>query len=179
MFIRTARLMLRPVFPEDWREVHAGIADESIVRMLARAPWPYRAQDARDFCNIARDPGEANFLVTLPGDKGAPVIGGIGIDRHEDGRFELGYWIGRAWQRCGYASEAVSGLLETARAIGIARLEASHFEDNPNSGKVLRRCGFTQTDGHRPMVSLGRGGEAVPTLRYVRDLTADVAIHAM
>ena len=172
MFMRTERLMLRPIFPEDWREVFAGIADESVVRMLARAPWPYRPADARAFCNLAADPREPRFLVTLPGSTGAPVIGGIGIERKDDGRFELGYWIGRKWQRCGYATEAVKGMLETARALGIAELDARHFVDNPASGKVLARCGFTRIGGQETTISRGRGGVAVPSICYTRDLSA-------
>ena len=48
MFHRSERLLLRPPWPEDWQAVHAGIADEGVVRNLARAPWPYAEEDARD-----------------------------------------------------------------------------------------------------------------------------------
>ena len=56
MFTRTARLLLRPPFPEDWREVYSGINDAGVVRMLARAPWPYAPEDAQAFCNAQRVP---------------------------------------------------------------------------------------------------------------------------
>ena len=41
MFFRSERLFLRPVWPEDWQAILNGIADEAVVRNLARAPWPY------------------------------------------------------------------------------------------------------------------------------------------
>jgi RimJ/RimL family protein N-acetyltransferase len=41
VFHRTTRLFLRPAWPEDWEAVLGGIADEGVVRNLARAPWPY------------------------------------------------------------------------------------------------------------------------------------------
>ena len=40
MFFRSERLFLRPVWPEDWQAILNGIADEAVVRNLARAPWP-------------------------------------------------------------------------------------------------------------------------------------------
>ena len=40
MFARTARLLLRPGFPEDAPALAAAIADEAVVRNLAVVPWP-------------------------------------------------------------------------------------------------------------------------------------------
>lgn len=55
MFIRSERLFLRPGWPEDWAELLALIDDESVVRNLARAPWPYSPADARAFASQAAD----------------------------------------------------------------------------------------------------------------------------
>ena len=49
MFHCTERLLLRPAWPEDWQAVYSGIADEGVVRNLARVPWPYSQDDARSF----------------------------------------------------------------------------------------------------------------------------------
>ena len=54
MFARTERLLLRPGWREDAPALHKAIADECIVRNLARAPWPYAMVDAEAF--LARDP---------------------------------------------------------------------------------------------------------------------------
>lgn len=173
MFIRSERLMLRPIFPEDWREIFHGIADESIVRMLARAPWPYTADHARTYCSRRRDPGEMQFVITLPGDTGAPVIGAIGLEAEQAGKpLQLGYWIARAWQGQGYITEAVAAVLQTARALGVQRAEAGHFEDNPASGRVLMKCGFVPTGDSVPAACAGRGGELVGVRRYVAKLAA-------
>ncbi|OYX67000.1 MAG: hypothetical protein B7Y88_04020 [Sphingomonadales bacterium 32-64-17] len=167
MFIRSERLMLRPIFPEDWREVFAGIADESVVRMLARAPWPYTADDARSFCNEPRGADEMLFAITVPGADGAPLIGTIGLTSasHETAH-ELGYWIAPSRQRQGYGSEAVGAVLATARALGVREARAGHFVDNPASGKVLRRWGFVREEPLEETVSAGRGGQRVPMHRY-------------
>ncbi|MEN7535789.1 GNAT family N-acetyltransferase [Aurantiacibacter flavus] len=167
MFIRSERLMLRPIFPEDWRELFAGIADESVVRMLARVPWPYTADDARRFCNQPRGVDEMLFAITLPGEDGAPLIGTIGLAPSEpETAYELGYWIAPSRQREGYGSEAVGAVLATARALGLREARAGHFVDNPASGKVLRRWGFLPDGQLEQTACAGRGGRRVPALRY-------------
>lgn len=165
MFMRTERLFLRPPFPEDWREVFRGINDAGVVRMLARAPWPYREQDAREYCGAMRDPLDIRFAIALPGAEGAPLIGQIGLDCSEDIP-ELGYWIARGYRGRGFASEATAGILEIARSLGVARVDAGHYIDNPASGVVLRKAGFRETGEVRPTHALGRGGQMVLARRY-------------
>ncbi|GEN99363.1 N-acetyltransferase [Novosphingobium sediminis] len=157
MFIRSERLFLRPAWPEDWAELHTAIDDAAVVRNLARAPWPYRADDARWFVSREADPRHPDFLVTLPGAEGTRIIGCAGIAPGEQGGVELGYWIARDHWGRGYATEAARAVLCIARALGHQRIEASHFLDNPASGRVLRKLGFTPTGEHRPRRSEGRG----------------------
>ena len=168
MFMRTERLFLRPTFPEDWREIHRGIADYGVVSMLARAPWPYRPVDAQAYCRKPAPKGALQFSVTLPELAGAPLIGQVGIGPFGDNAFELGYWIGRKWQRRGYATEAARGALAVADALGIERIEAGHYLENPASGKVLRAVGFVETGEIRPVSCLARNGEMVLSRRYER-----------
>ena len=160
MFHVTRRLLLRPAWPEDAPAIFAGIADEGVVRNLARAPWPYGMADAHRF--VARQPAPLfpRFLVTLPGGAGSETIGCIGIDGMDDGGVELGYWIARPHWGRGYATEAARGALAVARLLGHSRLTAGHFTDNPASGKVLRKIGFRPTGRVVKRFSCGRGTEA-------------------
>jgi len=168
MFYRSERLFLRPAFPEDARELHQAICDARIVAMLASAPWPYRMADAEEFCGREVDPHSPRFLITLPGEKGAPIIGSIGL--HEAGdALELGYWIARDHWGRGYATEAGSGALAIARALGRTRVLSDHFVDNPASGRVLRKLGFRETGEVRPTFCRARGGELVLARRYALD----------
>ena len=157
MFIRSERLFLRPAWTEDWVDVLAAIDDAAVVRNLARAPWPYRAEDAQWFVNRPQDPRHPDFLVTLPGANGAQVIGCAGMAAGENGVAEIGYWITRSHWGRGFATEAARAVLAVARALGHDRIEAGHFLDNPASGHVLRKLGFTATGEHRPRRSEGRG----------------------
>ncbi|WFL77574.1 GNAT family N-acetyltransferase [Altererythrobacter arenosus] len=169
MFHRSERLLLRPPWPEDWKQVLGGIADEGVVRNLARAPWPYNPTDARQFVELPIDPMFPRFLITRADN--AMLVGCIGIDRNE-GEVELGYWIGRQHWGQGYATEAGRAVLEVARMLGHRRIVAGHFLDNPASGRVLGKLGFEPTGIVRPRHSCGRG-EAVLAAEYELDLAAE------
>ncbi len=144
VFARTERLLLRPSWPEDAAELHQAIADEWIVRNLARAPWPYAVDDAVQFVAQAHDALYPAFLLMLR-THGAPrIIGACGIGNH-DGSAELGYWIMRPYWGLGFATEASRAVVHIAKAIGHKTLTASHFTDNPASGNVLRKLGFQNT----------------------------------
>ncbi len=175
MFHRSERLLLRPIWPEDWQALLAGIADEGVVRNLARAPWPYREQDAREFAALPADPLHPRFLITRAAD--AQAVGCIGFgpagEAANDGSVpELGYWIARAHWGQGYATEAGAAVLAMAAVLGHRELVASHFLDNPASGKVLRKLGFEPTGRVEPRWSCGRGGLA-DTVLYRKLIGAD------
>lgn len=168
MFHRSERLLLRPPWPEDWQLVLGGIADEGVVRNLSSAPWPYEPQHARDFVRLPITPAYPRFLIARADT--AQLVGCIGIDPHE-GEVELGYWIARPHWGQGYATEAGRAVLDVARMLGHQRVVASHFLDNPASGRVLRKLGFVPTGTVRNRHSCGRGGEA-PTAEYALALDA-------
>jgi RimJ/RimL family protein N-acetyltransferase len=159
MFIRSERLFLRPGWPEDWSELLARIADEAVVRNLAKAPWPYTDADARDFARQPQDARLPHFFVTLPSAaEPARLIGCVGL-AEMDGEIELGYWFGREWWGRGFATEAARAVLRLAKVLGHRQLVAGHFADNPASGRVLRKIGFAPTGRVRNRFSLARGTE--------------------
>lgn len=169
MFIRSERLFLRPGWPEDWEELLSRIADEEVVRNLAKAPWPYTADDARWFASQDQDQRLPHFFVTLPTASGpAQLIGCVGLGEIE-GEVELGYWFARAHWGRGFATEAARAVLSLARTLGHRRIVAGHFVDNPASGRVLRKAGFRPTGKMRQRFSLARGQE-VASVEHELDL---------
>lgn len=159
MFIRSERLFLRPGWPEDWRELLSRIADEGVVKNLAKAPWPYTPDDARWFTSQPQHPRLPHFFITLPTANGpAELVGCVGLGEI-DGEVELGYWIGRDYWGRGFATEAARAVLSLAKVLGHRALVAGHFVDNPASGSVLRKIGFAQTGKLRQRFSVARGEE--------------------
>ena len=148
--------------------MHQAIADEGIVRNLARAPWPYTVDDAAQFAAQAHDALYPAFLLMLR-THGAPrIIGACGIGNY-DGNAELGYWIARPYWGLGFATEAARAVVNIAKAIGHKKLIASHFTDNPASGNVLRKLGFQNTGETALRHSNGRR-EAMTSALYERAL---------
>ena len=166
MFARTERLLLRPGWAEDAPALAKAIADEMIVRNLAVVPWPYSLRDAEAFLAAPRDPVLPSMLIFERTDGEPLLVGSCGLGRRPSGNVELGYWIARPFWGRGFATEAGLALVDIARALGIARLEASHFIDNPASGRVLEKLGFQATGIIAPRLSCARGTE-VPA-RYFR-----------
>ncbi len=164
MFARTERLLLRPGWAEDAPALSRAIADEQVVRNLATAPWPYALEDAEAFLASPRDPAMPSFLITERTDGEPRIIGSCGLGRRPSGAVELGYWIGRAHWGKGFATEASRALIEIARTLKLPRLEASHFLDNPASGRVLEKLGFRPIGLSAERFSCARGGEAMARL---------------
>jgi RimJ/RimL family protein N-acetyltransferase len=171
MFARTERLLLRPGWAEDAAALAKAIADEAIVRNLALAPWPYGVTEAEAFLSGTSDPVLPTFLLFRRTDGDPELVGGAGFGRKPNGGVEIGYWIARAHWGNGYALEAGRQLIEIARTLGLARLEAGHFVDNPASGRVLEKLGFRPTGRIVPRHSCARGGE-VPCRLFTLELAA-------
>ena len=162
MFARTPRLLLRPGWPEDAAALADAIGHEQVARMTSRVPWPYALADAEAFLALGSDHRYPSCLILAHGVAGdaATLVGGVSL-YHAEGAVELGYWLTpSAWGR-GYATEAALAMLAHARhALGVSRVQAGHFADNPASGRVLRKLGFTPTGTNIPYPSIARGGDA-------------------
>ena len=64
----------------------------------------------------------------------------------ENGAAEIGYGISAKYQGCGYATEAVSALVDWAlKQIGVVCIQAETDESNTASQRVLEKAGFMPT----------------------------------
>lgn len=181
MFARTARLTLRPGWPEDAPALTQTIAHEAVVANLSRAPWPYALEDAEEFLAKPRAADDARFVILGHEADYPRIIGTIAV-WFQDDAYELGYWLTpAAWGR-GYATEAGRVMIQMARhALGVKHIRAGHFVDNPASGRVLTKLGFRPTGAVVPRFSLARGAEApcaVFELDLDEDRTCDVKMAA-
>lgn len=159
--IATPRLVLRPLAPGDAAPLRAYASDWHIARMLIGMPHPYPDGEAERFIAsfVHEDPTETRrvFAVTRRG----AFIGMLSLlSDGEPSDVALGYWIGRAHWGRGYATEALVALIEAYvfGALGIGRIEAGVFSDNPASARVLMKLGF-RPFGEERRFSVARGVE--------------------
>lgn len=174
MFARTARLTLRPAWPEDAPALAQAIGHEAVARMLMRVPYPYVVADAHAFADQPRGAHEPRFLIFSHDTPAPALIGGIALtDVGSDTGIELSYWLTpAAWGR-GYATEAGRAVIDIARhALPLRRLTAWHFADNPASGAVLRKLGFRAAGGTMLKASVARR-EPAAAAGYTLDLVED------
>jgi len=155
--IRTARLTLRRPRTADAPRVGKLSRDKDVARMVARIPYPQLDIAAEGFLLImeARERlGEDHvFAIDLPGEG---LIGLCGAHAH-GGSVEIGYWLGRPYWGAGFATEAARALTVHALTLEQGPLVATHFADNPASGRVLEKTGFVYTGEVAPRFSLARG----------------------
>ena len=77
-------------------------------------------------------------------DKNEP-IGSLSVVRiNEDvNEVEIGYCIGEQWWRQGFTAEAFKRVIDFLfNEVGVKRICAKHDVNNPNSGKVMVKCGL-------------------------------------
>ena len=75
---------------------------------------------------------------------------------------EVGYWIAADYWNQGLCTEALSLVIEHCkRNRNFSALYGEHFIDNPASGRVMEKCGFTDTDIRKncPKLQYGSGKE--------------------
>jgi RimJ/RimL family protein N-acetyltransferase len=168
MFARTPRLLLRPGFPEDAPALAAAMSDAAIARNLAVVPWPYSLRDAEAFLASPRDPVLPSLLILERGEAAPQLVGSCGLGRRPSGAVEMGYWIARSHWGRGFATEPCTALVDFARTLGLAQLEASHFIDNPASARVLDKLGFESTGLIAPRRNCARGADVPARLMRLR-----------
>jgi RimJ/RimL family protein N-acetyltransferase len=154
MFARTSRLLLRPGWAQDAPALALAMAGERVCREHWSAPWPFSLRDAEAALAAPCQPSLPHLLI-FERTSGEPrLVGSCGLRRRPSGAVELFIWIVRDQRSRGLASEACRALLETARTLGIAQIEAAHFEDSLAASRLLARLGFRTTG----LTALRQGG---------------------
>ncbi|MEV7088779.1 GNAT family N-acetyltransferase [Streptomyces sp. NPDC093085] len=143
--LTTARLLLRPLGPDDAAAVHAICQDPGIQRWVA-LPTPYEPEHAERFVEQSVPDGWRSGTICtfgmLPAD-GGPLLGAVNAHR-QTGTWEIGYWTAREHRGRGYTTEAVRAVAHWSfTALGAGRLEWRAEVGNTGSRAVAERAGFT------------------------------------
>lgn len=148
--LNTPRLALRPLRLSDATDFSVLANDFDIGRMTGSFPHPFPQLSAEFFImKFAARRARAvayPYAITKPSED--RLLGVMDIFKNTQDQWELGYWLGRpAWGQ-GFATEAGAALIDTARTVlGVQRIEACVFTDNPGSARVLEKLGFKQAEG--------------------------------
>ena len=81
----------------------------------------------------------------VPKNFGEPIgtISVVGLNEKTQ-TVHIGYCIGSRWWHKGYTSEAFSAIIPFFfDCVKVQRIESQHDPNNPNSGKVMEKCGLT------------------------------------
>lgn len=146
--IETPRLLLRRFTAADAQAMYENWAsDEHVTRYMA---WPRHESPAdsekvlTQWVQDYEKPDFYEWAIVLK-DLGQP-IGNIEVLSLDDyvQKANLGYSIGRAFWGKGIMPEALKAVIDFLfDEVGLNRVEACHDARNPNSGKVMAKCGMT------------------------------------
>jgi ribosomal-protein-alanine N-acetyltransferase len=144
--IETDRLIIRRPRARDAAAVFERYArDPAVTRYLS---WPTHrsVSETRAFLHFSEMEWQrwpaGPYLITSRAD--GTILGGAGFGFETARRAATGYVLARdAWGR-GYATEALTAMVDTARRLGVVRLYALCHIDHGASAHVLEKCGFAR-----------------------------------
>lgn len=146
--LRDDRIALR-AFEDADVEALVSSSNDPLVQLYTRVPTPYTVDDARDFVTgaPARRLFDESLDLAVAAREDDRLLGAIGIivDRHDEARAEIGYWVCPDDRGRGIAARALMLLsrwaLEEARFV---RLDLQAAVANEASIRVAERCGFVR-----------------------------------
>ncbi len=146
--LETERLRLRPFRAEDAEPMFRNWAsDPEVTKFLT---WPPHenvkatGQVLDEWIKHYEDPKNYNWAIQWK--KTNEPIGSmtaVRIDNQTESA-TVGYCIGQNWWRQGVTSEALQAVMDFFfREVGANCVNACHDPRNPNSGRVMKKCGMT------------------------------------
>lgn len=144
--LESDRLVLRFPTTRDIDAVYEVARHRAVHRYLL-LPWPYKREHAVSFVKFSRTQfrKKQGVHLVICRKPELTIMGVIGLQsgRPVDKNCEIGYWLGPAYWRHGYITEAVRIALEHAfRSLRMNRVWARSLPENSVSTKVLSRAGF-------------------------------------
>lgn len=122
-------------------------SDEEVTKFLT---WPPHSSVEvtkvvlKDWIDNYKEDDFYQWAITLK-EYGDEPIGSITVvEKNEKvNMVHIGYCIGKRWWNTGVTSEALKALINYFfKEVGINRVESRHDPNNPNSGKVMMKCGM-------------------------------------
>ncbi len=145
ILLETERLMIAEMTMDMAMDVHQNSLDEDTRRFVPDEVFE-TLEDAKE---------TLEFLISQYGSAAGPLvyavitkdgnqnIGYVQLVPIEDGKWEIGYHVAKAYTGQGYATEAVKAFLPViAERVGVTEVYGIRLLENAASGRVLEHCGF-------------------------------------
>lgn len=167
--LETKRLILRPMALTDAEAMfHNWAKDPEVTKYLRWPPHKEISVSRMVLEQWVRSYAKQDYYhwgIVLK-ELGRPIGSISVVEQREDIQMvHMGYCIGRAWWRQGYTTEALSAVMRFFfEEVGVNRMESIHDPQNPNSGKVMLKCGF-QYEGVSRQADISNQG-VVDAVRY-------------
>ena len=136
-------------------------------------PHPYTLSDAFQFIELVERLKNQHNELTLYSirDENDEVIGGIGrkVQNGPDGKVdEIGYWLGEPFWGKGIMTKVLNKYCEYCfQELGLSRIEATIFEHNDASARLLKRVEFEK--GEILPEYYEKNGEKIDAIRYYKE----------
>ncbi len=146
-WIETERLQLRPFGLEDAEAMYRNWAsDAEVTKFLTWKPYESVEESRKTIEDWYGKREEKEFYqwAVVYKEAGEPV-GSVSATRvdNDTESVTIGYCIGRAWWGKGITVEALKALIAFFfEEVGVHCMNACHDPRNPNSGKVMKKCGM-------------------------------------
>lgn len=141
-------LILRPFSLEDAEPMYRNWASDSEVTKFLTWPAHSSVEVTRaviaNWVSQLNDPANYQWAIELK-DIHEP-IGSISVVRinEKTESFDIGYCIGRKWWGQGITSEALTAVIDFLfNMVHATSVRACHDSRNPNSGRVMKKCGMS------------------------------------
>jgi len=146
--LHTERLILRSFILEDAADVQRLTSDPDVASTTDVMEQPCEDETAEEWIQWGHKEFEkgtiANFAITLR--TNGTLIGMVGLVFRNHLPYNdasLGYWIGKPYWNCGYATEAAKATVAYGfREHDIDLIYADYSKRNPASGRVMQKIGM-------------------------------------
>ena len=146
--LETNRLILRRFRLDDAQAMYDNWAsDPEVTKFLT---WPIHGNVEisrsilQSWIDAYADNDTYQWAIVLKENGDFPIGSIAVVHQQEDiNMVHIGYCIGRSWWHQGITSEALAEIIRFfMEEVGANRVECRHDSNNPNSGKVMAKCGM-------------------------------------
>ncbi len=143
--LQTERLILRPFYLSDAKEVQALAGHSKIADVTLNVPHPYLDGMAEDWIGSHKKNWESKqaYIFAITSSHGGKLVGCVSLIKRSEKEAEVAYWVGVPYWGLGYCTEAAKGIIKFAfEQLDLERVMGLHLTRNPASGRVMLKVGM-------------------------------------